>query len=703
MADNGPPTGGGGGGASTKRRRRKRGGGGGGGGNKDKDAPTAKDNKDTGNTTTAPSGGGGGGGRGSKGRKRGGGGGGRGGGGGGGESSRMNKSASSPLQLPHVKVTLRNIGNVTKHGTVEGVVDSIRSFLEGTFPSSSSSSLEDTSGDAESAYMMAWQLEKEEFEQNKSMFVAEVSSSSSNSAEGSTTTDSLSSIRAFSSGVYEDKPSTLPPNRQTLLPTVEPIVSEMNEAAFTSVNSMIDAAMSKMIQECGKQYVNYVGGRVCLDEESAVDVVLAEKIQLEHIKMKKKKASESSAAAEEEEEEVAAKSDDNGKLVEESTAAGGSTKPSVETVTKGMEKLSTFDIKNNKNSTTHSPSIRVRILSVTPVKKSKRRGEIGAKVQLVLYPPDPCLLFKELCCDAGKLVVEKHSLATSAKITNESTNTEQLKKDEEAMETDEAAEKNDASEGSKDDNQKPSPSTAKAAAPQIPNFSILSSSERSRALARSRILINRTIEAMKLHAKSTNTRGVDNGPWEIFESPSQKTWKPRQNPMIGSLLAGASLQDVIAENEKVKANAAATNKKGRGGFKSREDRYDSTIENSEDYKTFMQHWQENGAYPSNNPGDATKDEEPVAVDEEGRPLSAIVMDIRKKKDEEAKKKADAKAAAAKAREAARSAQEALKKKEKSKKKKEKDRNRRSERKKKAKAAARAPPTLLQKAGTGFGG
>jgi len=675
MTDNGPPTGGGGG-TSIKRRRRKRGGGGGGGGgHKDKDAAVVKDNKEAGNNAPASTSGGGGG-RG-KGRKRGGGG--RGGGGGGeSSSSRMNKSVSSPLQLPHVKVTLRNIGNVNKHGSVEGVVDSIRSFLEGTFPSDGGNN---HNNHAESAYMTAWQLEKEEFEHNKSIF-AEVNAAA---AEVSTTTDASSSIRAFSSGVYEEKPTALPSDRQTLLPKVEPIVSEMNEGAFTSVNSMINAAMSKMIQECGKQYINYVGGRVILDEESVMDITLAEKIQSEM-----KKASEERSV---EVVDEAAVAESDGKVEDDAAGDTVTVAPSVESVTKGMEKLSTSD--NNKANII--AAIRVRILSVTPVKKSKRRGEIGATVQLVLYPPDPCLLFKELCCDAGKMAAEKH--LSSAKMSDES------KKDEEKLETDQPIEEKDKAEEAEDDYQKPSPSTTKTA-PQIPNFPLLSSLERSRALARSRILINRTIEAMKLHAKSSmNNRGNDNRPWEIFESPSQKTWKPRQNPLIGSLLAGASLQDVIAENEKAKANAAATNKKGRGGFKSREDRYDSTIENSEDFKTFMQYWQKDGSYPSKNSGNTKKEVEPIPLDEEGRPLSAIVMDIRKKQDEEARKKADAKAAAARAREAARSAQEALKKKEKSKKKKEKDRNRRSERKKKAKAAATAPraqPTLLQKAGTGFG-
>ena len=173
--------------------------------------------------------------------------------------------------------------------------------------------------------------------------------------------------------------------------------------------------------------------------------------------------------------------------------------------------------------------------------------------------------------------------------------------------------------------------------------------------------------------------------------------------MIGYLMAGTSLQDALAEHEKSKSSVVGggtANKKGRGGFKSREDRYDSTIENSEDYKSFMEHWLKDGAYPTNDASGAKKKEtDPIAVDEEGRPLAAIVMDIRKKKDEEAKKNAEAKAAAARARDAARSAQDALKKKEKAKKKKEKDRIRRNERKKKAKAAAsgapRAQPTLLQ--------
>jgi hypothetical protein len=208
---------------------------------------------------------------------------------------------------------------------------------------------------------------------------------------------------------------------------------------------------------------------------------------------------------------------------------------------------------------------------------------------------------------------------------------------------------------------------------------------------------------MKIHAKSMNTRDNDNRPWEVFESPSQKTWKQGQNPMIGSLMAGTSLQDALVEHEKSKSSVGSggtANKKGRGGFKSREDRYDSTIENSEDYKSFMEHWLKDGAYPTNDVnGSMKKETDPIAVDEEGRPLAAIVMDIRKKKDEEAKKNAEAKAAASRARDAARSAQDALKKKEKAKKKKEKDRIRRNERKKKAKAAAsgapRAQPTLLQ--------
>jgi hypothetical protein len=586
-------------------------------------------------------------------------------------------NASSPLQLPHVKVTLRNIGNSNKNSTVEGVVDSIRSFLDGAFPgnrnnNNSGGDNNNNSSSGENAYMMAWQLEKEEFEHNKNMFAEAVStnkhSADESSSSSSNITDATSSIRAFSSGVYKDRPSvtSLPSDRNKLLPSPETIVSDMNDAAFTSPSSMIDTAMSKMIQECGKQYINYVCGRVILDEESAVDCMLVEQIQEE---MKKRKESVG--------EQVDGNSEENNNSNSAAAAAAAKAsndKPSsVETVTKGMQKLSTSDRYNNSKSNTDA--IRVRILSVTPMKKSKRRGDICAKVQLVLYPPDPCLLFQDLCRDTGKLVAEKHSVA------NEDDKVA-------AVTTDQPTEDK---------------TVATPKAPRIPTFPLLSSSERSRALARSRILINRTIEAMKIHAKSMNTRDNDNRPWEVFESPSQKTWKQGQNPMIGSLMAGTSLQDALLEHEKSKSSVGsggAANKKGRGGFKSREDRYDSTIENSEDYKSFMEHWLKDGAYPSNDAnGSKKKETDPIAVDEEGRPLAAIVMDIRKKKDEEAKKNAEAKAAAARARDAARSAQDALKKKEKAKKKKEKDRIRRNERKKKAKAAAsgapRAQPTLLQ--------
>ena len=502
------------------------------------------------------------------------------------------------------------------------------------------------------------------------MFAEAVSISKNNSADESSSssiTDATSSIRAFSSGVYKDRPSvtSLPSDRNKLLPSPETILSDMNDAAFTSPSSMIDTAMSKMIQDCGKQYINYVGGRVVLDEESAVDCMLAEQIQKEMKKRNKETVGEQVDGNSEENNNSTANADD---------ATSNDKSSSVEAVTKGMQKLSTSD--RNNNSKSNTDAIRVRILSVTPMKKSKRRGDICAKVQLVLYPPDPCLLFQDLCRDTGKLVAEKH-------MTNNET--EKVA----AVETDQPTEEDKTV------------TTPKA--PQIPTFPILSSSERSRALARSRILINRTIEAMKIHTKSINTRDNDNRPWEVFESPSQKTWKQSQNPMIGSLMAGTSLQDALEEHEKSKSSAGGggtANKKGRGGFKSREDRYDSTIENSEDYKSFMEHWLKDGAYPTNDDNGAKKKEaDQIAVDEEGRPLAAIVMDIRKKKDEEAKKNAEAKAAAARAREAARSVQDTLKKKEKAKKKKEKDRIRRNERKKKAKAAAsgapRAQPTLLQ--------
>lgn len=653
------------GGGGVKKKRRKRGGGG--------TQTSANNPKDAnGGGGPAPAGRGGGKGGSKKGRR--GGGGGR--GSGGGETSRFGRNASSPLQLPHIKVTLRNVGDVNKHGSIEKMVQSVRSFLEGAFPSITATA----DGSETNPYMMAWHAEKEDFESAKITFAEEV-------GNGGNAGTAPPSGRAFSSGwVYEEKPSTLPSDRLSLLPSTEAIVMDLMSnktdkkvSKSSSVNFIVDSAMSQMMQECGKKYLSFVGGHFVFDEESAMDVVLAEKVQEEKKKL-----------ADEKKEEIITETGDGSSDQPSMTDQNVTTDEkkvetmSIEAVTKGVEKLSTSDKPLSKHQIlSQMPMIRVRVLSATPVKMSKRRGEIAGKVQLALYPPDPCLLFKETCRDAGKIAAEKH-LENSANATTELASVENVaNKDDLGKETvspdGEGNSRVDKLMGAKDDNSKPPPPGNKVTVPQIPYFPLLSPAERSRAVARSRVLLHRSIEAMKLHAaaQSLLSRDREAYSWEVFESSSQKTWKGRPNPMVGPWMAGVSLRDLVAEHESAKSSGGgAAAKKGRGrGFygDSRADRYDSTIENSEDFKAFMESLKDGTVPPkesedkdatvkkSGDSKSAEMDRAPPAVDEEGRPLSAIVMYMREKQAESAKAKAEAAAAQAKARAAAAGAKEKIRK------------------------------------------
>jgi hypothetical protein len=150
---------------------------------------------------------------------------------------------------------------------------------------------------------------------------------------------------------------------------------------------------------------------------------------------------------------------------------------------------------------------------------------------------------------------------------------------------------------------------------------------------------------------------------------------------------GEPLSNLVAEHDGAKsAGGIFKSGRGRGGEDSRADRYDSTIENSDDYKAYIESLQNGSAPPiekgtevkkigDNKSVSATK--EPPAVDEEGRPLSAIVMHLRAKQAEVDKAKAEAEAARAKARAAAAAAKEKTRM-EKLKSKKDSSRNRKKE-------------------------
>ena len=542
---------------------------------------------------------------------------------------------TSPLQLPHVKVTIRNISG-SQHDSMEGVIASIREFVNSAFA--------DVTGQMESAYTLACQQEKDSFDSSKSLLESTVNSNGSTASLG---------------WVYEITPSTFE------LPSAEAIVNSAERSALDgntkerTIHSTIDSAMSQMMNECGKVYLNYVGGKVVFDEESAINVALSERIAEEKKKMEKH--------------------------AEIDTDKGNEDDNAVEGITQSMSKLST---ESRPAETAPSPMTRIRILSVTPVKKSKRRGDIGARAELVLYPPDPCLIFKEQCREAGRIAAERYFDATE--------DTENNDKEIKAAAPESENEKDTISGVSE------SAKTAQQTPTTIPNFPRLSPAERSRAIARSRVLMDRIISAMKVHVKSKSN---DYQGWGIHESSSQKTWKSQSYDIVPALMTGASLSDLLAaEESKSEGDKKARRSNARGN------RYDSTIESSEDYKLFMEMYTNGRSAPicEKAKGDKPKDEK---LDEEGRPLSAIVQHLQSKREEEARVKAEAAAAASRARAkaSAEAAREKARKRElEVKTRKAKARMKRDEEKKKKKASGKTgssvgsgttPPAVLLKKGS----
>merc|ERR1719203_2078354 len=121
---------------------------------------------------------------------------------------------------------------------------------------------------------MAWQAEREEFDMAKGMFADAAAAATSGGGAGTGGPASSSTSHAFSSGwVYEEKPISLPSNRESLLPNSQQVVTKfMNNqtdkkvSQTSNVNWVVDTAMSQMMQECGKKYLNFVGGRISLEE-----------------------------------------------------------------------------------------------------------------------------------------------------------------------------------------------------------------------------------------------------------------------------------------------------------------------------------------------------------------------------------------------------------------------------------------------------
>lgn len=376
------------------------------------------------------------------------------------------------------------------------------------------------------------------------------------------------------------------------------------------IGAIVNAAMSTMMNECGKHYLSRVGGKVYLDRESVIVATLDE--QIESV-TKKMAASEATTT----ENGDATNEGTSGSAADENKEGAGSE----EVDNDAMDKLTIQMKELTTQENTEEESIRIRILSVCPVKKSKRRGDIGARIELVLYPPDPCVLYKEVCGEVGQLVLDRFAEKNVGKEEGE------VKADN--TQDDDTANK----EATGKPQSQQSTSTTRTT---VPNFPRLSPAERSRAIARSRILMDRTISAMKIYA-SSNTEYAS---WEIFESSSQKTWKSPSCDIVPELMNGVPLRTLLSDR---------TNEGTKPNTKARGDRFDSTIENSQDYKSFMESYSTNGTAIPTTTTTVAPPEKSQKTDEEGRPLSAIVQHLQNKREEEARIKKEAAAAASRAR------------------------------------------------------
>jgi len=537
----------------------------------------------------------------------------------------------SPLHLPHVKVTIRNIlpsnpggSGDDPHLTAAGLVDSVAGLVEGAFPPPGRKLAEGSA-----AYLEAWRAERTDFEAERAMFAEHGGGGGGGMSGGSPGGGSPGSSAPGGRGypaawVYEDRPAPLPPgDRSSLLPSVDSVVARVMDSLPPPGDivrprppreEVVDRAMSEMLAACGAAYLGQCGGRAEADGTSGREVSLPGEMGRVRDEMERERAEREAV------EGIAGDGKGEEGKAEDSKEDAAETAPKADAGDAPPEAPAPIPPPAPRPP---SPSaVRVRVLSATPAKRSKRRGVVGGRVALVLYPPDPCALFGDRCRDAGRGAAAAY------------------------------AERYPADASGADGSAAPAPASV-----SVPRYPPLTAPERSRCLARSRALLSRTVAALRVHAASGGSGGIYAG-WDIRESPSQKAWRTRAGlgGAAARLEAAADgrardeilrelVRESMAKDEKEAEDGAAP--AARRGFygDSRSDRHDSTIESTEDYASFLEWHSGDRARPYEGPArgrkkaaDAdggggggssnAKADAEVEVDEEGRPLSAIVLYFR---------------------------------------------------------------------------
>ena len=485
------------------------------------------------------------------------------------DPNNPNPASGLGQQLPHVKVTVRNIVPTSSNNdpddpalTHGGVVDMIAGLVEGVFPPPGRKLAEGSA-----SYLEAWKAERIDFEAERAMFAGVVgggrqgdaaeTATAGGSPGAATTPPGAGGGRGypFAGWAYEDRPALLPPgDRPSLLPSVPSVVSTVLSALpppgdivrpRPTLEDVVDRAAAEMLGACSAVYLTQCGGRAEVDRGSKWEVSLPGELGRVRGEMERERE-------EREALEGIARESEGG---DDEAEGGGAGTPDAEAEVakvEGVKAETTAEAETPAESEPPAPAIvglrlppaerpasgavRVRILSVTPARRSKRRGVVGGRACLVLYPPDPSALFGDLCRDAGEAAAagyrERYPDCSGP--------------------SEEAGVAGVGEGGSKEGPDGPAGRAVLPRPPQLP------AAERGRCLARSRVLLSRTVSALRRHASSGGSGGLYAG-WDIDESPSQKAWRPRNHgPAVERLeAAGGTAEKEKALRELVGAVAAS--------------------------------------------------------------------------------------------------------------------------------------------------
>lgn len=310
-----------------------------------------------------------------------------------------------------------------------------------------------------------------------------------------------------------------------------------------------------------------------------------------------------------------------------------------------------------------------------PPKKSRRRGVLPGHCYLALYPPMPLFIQEKMkVIEEEKKEAEKQS--KELEIATEALQDMTIQNDVEDNDETSTITKNVESEITKDDtatgNSEDSKncnadSELKVAVTEPITQTKITASDKTRALAQTRLLLNETIATLSKLCKDDSSNGKSYKDLDVFMSPNQKIWK---------------------------------NEEGRKfGFSAK---YDSTLEQSEDFRKFLEKKKNMEEELSSRPkppagGIPISDllSTGLGEDKSSRidgPVSAIVAHLLEKK--EAARLAKKKAAAEKKKKKAKSKSGTVKKDE-EKKKKNKRKKKKSSKTGDAKVAP-VPKMLLKK-------